>query len=230
MSHWHLASINWLDTLPEKTIQDLRNSSRTQVYDDKETIFAPAQDPETVYLLEKGLTRIYRCSDSGEEFTLGFVEPGEVFGELAALSGDSRDSFAVAIDYCGVLKVPKRTFMELMQSTPDFSIAISKQVGRRLKRIETRAEDLIFRSAPSRVARMLLLLMDDFGKEMGSGIYISLHLTQGELATLVGCSRPTVNITINNFRERGVIDLDGGHIVVVDKRALGKIADATHRN
>ncbi|WP_170560595.1 cyclic nucleotide-binding domain-containing protein [Ruegeria atlantica] len=57
-------------------------------------------DPEQVYILEKGLTRILRNTASGGEFTLGFVEPGAVFGELPVLNNAFRESYAVAIGYC----------------------------------------------------------------------------------------------------------------------------------
>lgn len=226
MSHWHLTTINWLDALPDDTVKSIRSASRTQVFQDKETIFSPMIEPDTVYLLEKGLTRLYRCSNSGGEFTLGFVEPGEVFGELSALNNVSRESFAVAIDQCGVLKLPKKVFIELMQTAPSFSFAISKQVGKRLQRIETRAEDLIFKSATSRMAKMISLLANDLGQENNNRISINVRLTQGEIATLVGCSRPTVNLTLNDFKKQGIIELEDGYLSIIKPNKLEELADA----
>lgn len=225
MSHWHLASVNWLDALPEDAIRNLRSESRTKSFRDKEMIFAPTADPDSVYLLESGLTRIYRLAGPGEEFTLCLVEPGEIFGELAVLGEDARESFAVALDTSEVLKFTKSLFLNLMQNTPGFSLAISKQVGRRLERIEVRAEDLIFRSAASRLARTLLLLADDFGRVDDDRTIINVHLTQSEFATLIGSSRPTVNLTMRSFKEKGLIDPSSGRIVVVNRDALQQIAD-----
>lgn len=225
MTHWHLASVNWLDTLPKDAVRDLRSQSQTKSFKDKEMVFAPAVDPGSVYLLETGLIRIYRLSGPGEEFTLCLVEPGEVFGELAILTEDARESFAVALDTCEVLKFPKSLFLGLMKNTPAFGLAISKQVGRRLERIEIRAEDLIFRSAASRLARTLLMLADDFGHVENGRMTIGLNLTQSEIATLIGSSRPTVNVTLRDFKRNGLIDPSGSRIVVVNRGALQKIAD-----
>lgn len=96
-----------------------------------------------------------RNTASGGEFTLGFVEPGDVFGEFPVLNNAFRKSYAVAIDNCGFLKLPKAPFPELMSTLPEFSLDGSRQVGKRLHLIEIRAEDLMFRSAASRIARAI---------------------------------------------------------------------------
>lgn len=227
LSHWHLESLNWLDALPEPAQDRLRQRAQTKLYKNKETIFAPEVDPEQVYILEKGLTRIFRSTESGGEFTLGFVEPGEVFGELPVLNNASRESFAVAIDNCCVLKLPKSLFLDLMGTMPDFSLAVSRQVGKRLQRIEIRAEDLIFRSATSRIARVISMLVDDFGQADDNHVLVHLKLTQAEIATLAGCSRPTASLAIADFRKQGLLDLRSGHITVFDVDALRDIAAAT---
>ena len=224
MTHWHLSSIGWLDGLPDDALRKLHLQATTLDFRDGQTIFAPMPDPDAVFILVQGLVRIYRLSSEGAEFTLGYVKPGEVFGELAAYDSQPRESFARAIDNCIVLKVPVSLFRDLMQSVPNLGFSVTKQIARRFKRIERRAEDLVFRSVAARLAATLLMLKEDFGDDRDGHFYIRLHLTQAEFATLIGAARPTVNQTFHQFRTAGLATFEKGHVVILDAAGLRKVA------
>ncbi|WP_343562440.1 Crp/Fnr family transcriptional regulator [Kiloniella sp. b19] len=224
VTHWHMASLNWLDQLPEEALLQLRDSAVEIGFFDGEHIFEPTASPEFVYLLERGLVRIYCLTENGEEFTFGFVEPGEVFGELPVVSEGSRESFAVAVDLCSVVRVPRKIFSGLMKDTAALSFRVSAQLARRFRRSEMRAVDLVFRSAASRLAGILLLLAEDFGERTGKGTVIQLRLKQTELASLIGASRPTVNLSLNAFRKQGFVSIDDGYITVRQAEALQAVA------
>ncbi|WP_417808165.1 Crp/Fnr family transcriptional regulator [Thioclava sp.] len=223
MTHWHLESIDWLDSLPDPSLRRLRTQSTTLEFRDGQTIFSPIPDPDAVFILEQGLVRIYRLSSAGGEFTFGYVKPGEVFGELAAYDTHERDSFACAIDRCTVLKVPVPLFRDLLQSVPELGFSITKQIEKRFKQIERRAEDLVFRSVAARLADVLLMLMEEFGEDRDERCYIRLHLTQAEFATLIGAARPTVNQTFHQFRKAGLASFEKGHVVIIDAAGLRQI-------
>jgi CRP-like cAMP-binding protein len=225
LTHWHLSSIDWLDSLPDAARQQLHLQTATLDFRDGQTIFAPMPEPDGVFILVQGLVRIYRLSSEGMEFTLGYVKPAEVFGELAAYDSQPRESFARAIDSCIVLKVPVLLFRDLMQSVPSLCYSVTKQIERRFKRIERRAEDLVFRSVTARLAATLLMLMEDFGDDRGGHCYIRLHLTQAEFATLVGAARPTVNQTFHQFRTAGLATFEKGHVVILDAAGVRQIAE-----
>ena len=80
---WRRHGFDWLAELSERDAERLlpRPSSSRQ-YARGETVFEPSVDPPNVYLLDTGLVRIYRLSAKGAEATLGYVRPGELFGEL----------------------------------------------------------------------------------------------------------------------------------------------------
>jgi CRP-like cAMP-binding protein len=184
-------------------------------------VFAPTAHPHSVYLLETGRVRIYRVSESGTETTLGYVQPGEVFGEFAALGDYPRESYAEAAERCLVWKIPREHFQPLVESRPDLGTAISKQIGTRLKRIESRVEDLVFRDAHTRVVIALLELGDRFGHDDGAGrIRIGVQITQAELATLVGATRQTVNASLKELSRVGLLKRDRRRLVLTEPDKL----------
>ena len=180
-----------------------------------EIVFTPVPTPHSVYLLEKGLVRIYRLSESGLETTLGYVLPGEVFGELAIFGDYPRESFAQAVEPSTVWKLPRQRFQQLVAARPGVTFEITKQIGERLKRIENRVEHLVFRDVPTRLMLILLELADHFGvgHEDGS-IEIDIDLTQAEIANLIGSSRQSVSGHLKALEERGLVGHRNRHLLV----------------
>ncbi len=115
---WHLHSVDWIRELADEDVEKLRAASAYRDYRAGETIFAPERDPHSVYLLERGLVRIYRLSSEGSETTFGYVAPGEVFGELAAFGDYPRESFAEAVRASRVWKISATSFRQVMGARP----------------------------------------------------------------------------------------------------------------
>lgn len=223
---WHLHNLDWLSELSAKESEQLRRQSVQREYQAGEIIFTPEPHPDSVYLLERGLVRIYRVSPSGAETTFGYVRPGEIFGELAAFSHKPRESFAQAVRTAFVWKLRRRAIREVLAAHPGIVVAVTTQVGSRLKRIENRVEHLVFRPVPSRVAGILLELAEDFGRQEPHGLLIDLAISQQELATLVGATRQTVNSSLRELERAGLIRRDGRRFVLLDVDALRRSRDA----
>ena len=197
--------IEWLQQLPAFERERLQRGSSRREVGAGELVFSPTPRPESVYLLERGLVRIYRLSEAGSETTFGYVAPGEVFGELAGFGDYARDSFAQAVRASTVRKIPREVFQRLIASHPDLVLDVTRQIGDRLKRIESRVENLVFHDVRSRVAAILAELAHDFGREDPEGVLIEVPLTQGDLATLVGSTRQSVNASLRELEAEGLV-------------------------
>jgi len=201
---WHL-KVNWFEKFDGSDLKKLQAASVQREYAPGEMVFAPTPSPQSVYLLEQGLVRIFRLSEAGGETSFGYITPGEVFGELAAFSDEPRESFAQAVRRSSVWRIPRPQFQQTLAARPGIVLEVSRQMGERMKRIESRVENLVFRDVRSRVADILLELGGDFGLEEAGGLLIDLPITQAELATLVGSTRQSVNVSLREFESEGLI-------------------------
>ncbi len=213
--HWHLPQLDWLRELTAQEREKLRAASTHRLFHAGEIIFMPVHAPDSIFLLEEGLVRIYRLSQQGLEGTLGYVKPGEVFGELTVIDDFPRESFAQAVEPSWVWRIPRRAFKPYVESRPRLVLGITKQIGQRMKRIENRVENLVFRDVASRVALTLLELAEHVGlpREDGS-LEIGVQITQAELGTLIGATRQTVNESLRELEASGLITHEGRHIVI----------------
>jgi len=221
---WFLKQVDWLGELGAEEWQELDRCAVRREFDAGETVFEPTPDPHSVYLLESGLVRIYRLWSSGAEATLGFVAPGEVFGELAGFGEYHRESFAEAQEPSLVWKIPAELFRSWVRTRPRLVVEVTRQMGDRLKRIESRVESLVFRDVRSRVALVLLELAEDFGESVNGCHVLDLGLSQGELATLIGTTRQSVNATIAELKQEGMIRQEGRRIELLEPERLRELA------
>jgi CRP-like cAMP-binding protein len=223
---WQQGTITWMKGLAPEEIERLRRESSQRNYDRGATIFSPEVHPHSLYLLESGLARIYRLSDDGDETSFGYVAPGEVFGELTVFGDYPRESFAVAVHPSRVWKMPIQHFQRILETRPAVSLAITRQIGQRMKRIESRVETLVFRDVRSRVAGILLELAEDFGKAQGEQLILDINLTQSELATLVGSTRQTVNASLGELESAGLLERQGRSLLLIKPSELARVARA----
>jgi CRP-like cAMP-binding protein len=217
---WHLHGIDLLSELSDADTERVLRTSSVREYARGETIFEPAPEPQSVYLLERGLVRIFRLSSLGDEATLGYVRPGELFGELGAFSEQPRESFASAVRGSRAWRIPRTELRRIFDRHPRIVLSVTAQIGNRFKRIESRVENLVFRNLRARIAFILLELAEDFGRDDGGARLIDLPLSQGDIATLVGATRQSVNGCLRELREAGLISYRSRRFTVPDPKAL----------
>ncbi len=219
---WYLQRINLFKEIPADDMEELARVTRMELAKKKETIFLPGESSRQVYLLKTGRVKISRISEEGRELTLVLLEPGEIFGELEILEGSARDTIAEAMEESQLCVIQKEQFLSLIRKRPELSFRLTKLIGLRLRRIESRVEDLVFRDVPSRLAHLLIQLSEEYGNPSQDGILLSIKITHQEMANLIGSIRETVSATLGEFKKEGLITFEGRKIIILRPELLKK--------
>ena len=219
---WYLQRINLFKEIPADDMEELARVTRMELAKKKETIFLPGESSQQVYLLKTGRVKISRISEEGRELTLVLLEPGEIFGELEILEGSVRDTIAEAMEESQLCVIQKEQFLSLIRKRPELSFRLTKLIGLRLRRIESRVEDLVFRDVPSRLAHLLIQLTEEYGNTSQNGILLSIKITHQEMANLIGSIRETVSATLGEFKKEGLIAFEGRKIIILRPELLKK--------
>ncbi len=160
-------------------------------------------------------------SESGEEAILTTLREGDVFGELALLDGAPRSASATALVATETVVLPRDKFSELVATEPVFRDAVLVSLAGELRRLTTHVEELHFLDMTGRLAARLVRLAAESGSTDPKGaIRLRASLTQTELASMVGCTRQSVNKLLGQFSETGLVRLDRDGIVVTDLDGL----------
>ncbi len=183
----------------------------------REFAYLAGERADKVYLLKEGRIKVGRLSEEGRELTIDILGPGDIFGELTLAGEDVREASAVALEDSYICAIDRADFEDYMSKRPYLSLAITKMLGRRLRKMENRLEHMIFQDVRSRLLSTLKELAREYAVPIEGGTKITVNLTHQELANLIGATRETVTLELNNLRRNGYIRIDGRELILVSK-------------
>jgi CRP/FNR family transcriptional regulator, cyclic AMP receptor protein len=173
-----------------------------------------------VAVVLSGRAKVSSYTADGKEVVLAVRGPGELLGELSALDGGPRSASVAALEAVDALVIPSERFEAFLEAHPRLAILVLQMTTRRLRDADRKRVEFGAYDTPGRVARRLLELVERYGEAEGTGMRISLSLTQDELAGWTGSSREAVSKALREFRDRGWIETGRRSIVVSDVEAL----------
>jgi len=220
---WFLKHIRLFDGISPSEMQEMEKITRMEEVKKRQPLYLPGDPSSNVYLLKKGRVKIANTASSGKEVTFDILDPGEIFGELDVLEDAPRSTSAETLDDALICVIPRKDFDQYLAMHPTVMFKLTKLIGLRLKKIQSRVEDLVFRDVPARLAHLLVDLSKTEGVAEKQGIRLKVKLTHQEMANLIGCSRETVSSTLGQFRDEGLLQLDGRTMTILDLKGLSRL-------
>jgi CRP/FNR family transcriptional regulator, cyclic AMP receptor protein len=209
-----------LQDLPDDSLEQLAARARRRVYRRGEILFHEGDPGDALVILERGIVKVLVYAESGDETVLAIVGPGESFGELALIDGEARSATVQALEAVEALSIPRQVVLEAVWSHRPTCERLLCALAAKIRYLTTTVSDLAFLNLEGRLAKKLLELASDRGREVGGVTEIQLTLTQEELAGMVGATRASVNKVLGWYEDRGLIGRTGRRITVRDARRL----------
>jgi CRP/FNR family transcriptional regulator, cyclic AMP receptor protein len=200
--------------MPIETLQRIAEKAVRRSYGRGQIIFREEDYGDALCVVVSGLVKVYRTSPDGDEMLLVTLGPASVFGELPMVDGGPRSASAAAVEATTVLTVNRAALLEALRESPELAERLLRSLGSMVRRLTDQAADLVFLDLNGRVAKLLLRLAEERGSTEDGGRTLDLHLTQSDLANMVGGSRQSVNQVLNTFERLGYLELDGRRIVI----------------
>lgn len=136
-----LRRVSLLADLTPFDLQKVASITTEQFYAGGETIFSQGDDGDEMYVVISGEARVFIPQGKGEpEIELSRQKNGDVFGEMAVISGDKRSATAVAISDIHLLVLDRRSFESLVYERPEVSLAIMRVLSMRIKQMNAELE------------------------------------------------------------------------------------------
>ncbi|UKM66368.1 Crp/Fnr family transcriptional regulator [Flavobacteriaceae bacterium GSB9] len=221
-SLWFFDDVNLFKILCPHKFKAYKANHHFDSYGKKDYIYFQEDSANKVYLIEKGKVKLGYYSEAGDEIVKAILTRGELFGETAILGESKRQEFAQSVDNnTSICPVGVETMHDLMRDNKTFSFKIYKFIGFKFKRLERRLRLLMFKDTKTRFLEFLDELCADYGYDCEkTGDKIIKHpYTQKDIACLIGTSRPTLNIILNELKEENKIEFTRHTIRIYQKTA-----------
>lgn len=215
-----LSNIEVFQDLTKEEVEEMDRRTTMTTCEPGRVFYAPEETGEVLFLLKKGRIQLYRLSPEGKKLVVAVLGPGSIFGEMSIVGQGMHNTFAEAIDECLICVMSRIDVERLLVNKPQVALRFMEAMARRLQDAEEKLEDLAFKSIPSRLAGLLIKLA---GVENGHNDIVGY--THQDMAEMLGTYRETTTQTLNEFKDRGWIDIGRKKIRILDREALELQAD-----
>jgi CRP/FNR family cyclic AMP-dependent transcriptional regulator len=175
-----------------------------------------------MFAICNGSVKIGVPSVDGHDTIFNLLGKGAIFGEIAILDGRPRTADAVAATDCELFVIERRDFVPILRTEPDIALKLIEVLCARLRRTSAQAENLMFRSLPSRLSMALLQLSDSGAGERNPKVAV----TQRDLGNIIGMSRESTNKQLRSWEANNWVRLERGGILIMCFEALISIAES----
>ena len=143
-------------------------------------------------------------------FTQGFFEPGESFGEPALLGNFPYPSSAITVTVSQIWRISKQNFLQLLKDHFELHLKLNKTLCHRLQYKAMILAEISSHTPEHRLTTMLGYLKAKLSADQTEKIVIPY--TRQQLGDMTGLRVETVIRTVKKMEKKGILDLDGRKI------------------
>ena len=211
--HKLLAKAGMFAPLEDGARMAIAKEMRRVSFGSGQSIFSRGDKGQELYLVITGRVRLSILSAEGRELSFAHAETGAVFGEIAMLDSGARTAYATAVGKVEAMVLGHTAFRRLLKATPDFADVVIQFLCARLREADMQLEGVALHRIEVRLARFLAGLCAQRAPDQPDGhVTVDLGMSQGELALLLGASRPKVNGALTLLEDQGAITREGNKV------------------
>ncbi len=215
-----MRSVSFCAELPDPTIAALSAIAMPLQRPAGAFIQLEGDPADAMYLVIRGRVKIARTSASGREQILNVIGAGGHFNTVPMFDGGTCPANAQALDAVALLALPRDRLRRVVEEHPALALALLKEFTGRMRHLVNLVDDLALHSVQGRLAG--LLLEQALAAERGAP---TTSLTQAEMAARLGTVREMVGRALRTFEALGLLQLDRGVIVLLDRAGLAAQRD-----
>lgn len=217
LKYWYLRDHKLFWTLSMSQIKQLCIIVGFKKAKKGEIIYFSSSDVPRIFLLKKGNIKIVEVDEQGNETIKDIIQKGDLFGELTLESDKNSNEYAKALtDEVSICSFLLSDFEDLMLKNPNLALTYTKFVGLKMKRIKNNYSNLISKDAKTRLYTFIKEWAEREGKFDGNKVAIENYLTQSDIAQIIGTSRQTATLLLNEMEEKQLIYYGRKEILIDD--------------
>ncbi|MFK7992619.1 MAG: Crp/Fnr family transcriptional regulator [Granulosicoccus sp.] len=192
-------------------------------YNAGEFIIPAPDDDGHVYFLISGQVRACAYNQTGKQVHFEDLQPGMMFGELAAIDSGERTSDCISTESSMVASLGKQAFLDLLEEYPSAKNQVLIRLVALVRLQLQRVYEYTSYTVNQRVRFELLRLMSEGG---GGDPPIALKTvpTQSEIADRISSHREAVSRELTLLESEGLISRARGQLIINDPVLLTKRA------
>jgi CRP-like cAMP-binding protein len=180
--------------------------------------------PNGIYYVIKGKLKIYQQNPDGSIQILFIYGQGEVFGYRPILCDEYNPVTTAAIEDTELLFIERKHFIDRLHHSITLSNLLLRSLSHEFSVLTNWMNMIAQKGIKERLSLCLLILYKKFSVETPPGIEVEIKLTRTDLADLVGTSLENLVRSLNVFKERELVRVNGKGIILQQPENLYKMS------
>ena len=201
-----LQNIVLFKDIDDETISKIEKFTTEQKVSKDNIVFYEGDEPKHLYLLAKGVIKLYKTSSSHKEIVLKYFHGNELIGEVANFEDIPYPATAKAYSDVEILKIDFKKLKAIIFENPNLAFNIQTSLIKKIKNLENIISTNLVLDSKERVAKYIHNHSDSF-----------FETKNIEIAEILGVSPETLSRILKFFKDHDIINIKTKKI---DKEAL----------
>jgi len=229
LKYWYLRNHKLFTQLNGSDIASLCIISKYKEALKSEIIYFGSETSDRIFILKKGVIKIMASQPDGSTNVKEILQAGDLFGMMPGIpnagEGDYEEYAQVVSERVSICSFYTKDFEALLEDKPNLSLKYTKVIGLRLKTLQQRYHNLVFKDVRTRLLEFFVSYALDFeGKETEESISVKNFLTHEDISSLIGSSRQTATTLLKQLENEGFVSYSRTEIVINKKKCEAILA------
>lgn len=211
--------------LNKTSLDDVSTHKVMNHYKKGQTIFFQGNPPMGLYCVSTGKIKISRTGNDGKEAIVRIAGPGDVLGHRSLFSKEKYEATATVLEDSSICFLEKNYIYSALQNNPSVALSMIEKLSRDMGIAEKKSAAMSQKNARERLSDLFIEFADNYGTKIQNKIRLDIRLSREEMASLVGSAHETVIRLISEFKEEGILELEGKTIYIIDLPKLREFAN-----
>jgi len=223
------SNLESLNTIVEQTNnKDLKQAfeegKETHEYKAKQAIYTFGHKAFRLYHVDSGKVKIFKTNDDGKDLIISICQAGEFFGYTALLENANYRETAEALEPSEISSITRESFEELMHNNPRVMLQFVKLLAGNVREKEDQLLHIAYNSLRKKVADALMRIHQKY-KSDNAASAAPIHISRETLASIAGTAKESLIRTLGDFRDEGLIEINGGNITILQEKKMSNLAN-----
>lgn len=188
----------------------------------KKLLFCEGALCDTCHYIHEGTVRVYHIGENGKEALISIYNSGECIELKELMRGRRHRGMAETMTQTTIYALERENFIRLLSCNFDFTMKVMRLISKHAICLEERLASMMVYSVPVRLLRLLALYQSATSgvAPFPCGNPVDVHLSQHQLAAMIGSTQCTVSKELCRLQREGLLDIGIKHIVIPDPALL----------
>ena len=192
----------------------IKNKMKTISLKSSAYLFRDGDEANELYYIRSGLVKIKKITEDGKQLLMSILGEGHLLGEFSGFGQNTHNYNAIVIQDVELGVIDIEQLEDIIKQDGIIAIGLMNWLSFNKQKEQWKLHDLLLNGKAGALASTLIRMSNTYGTHSEERITLDIKLTNTDIAEFIGTTRESVNRFLNEWKDKGIIDVVKGKIVI----------------